>query len=457
MQLKRLILTHVRAFEQAELAFQPGVNLIVGVNGVGKSTILDTLRFLLAQCLPKITAARKSKLTFEPSDISVSQNTLSAELRFEAFDTDFRYLVQQSRAKFGSVSESKENIEKDIQNMSRERRIEERRLRESGYSYEAEDIQKLTPSLSSLKTNTRRLKRQPLAVYFSPYRSLANTSKGKPTNAFADSLEHRSLMLTEFSSWWLVQKSLSEESETAKRHLQVLSEATALILDTCTDVRVDKESYVSEDKEGRKRTIENTTLLINKDGITLDVRQLSDGERGMLALVLDLARRLSQANPELDNPLEGEAVVLIDEIGLHLHPRWQRTIVKRLTDTFPNCQFIATTHSPLVIGEVDPNGIILLNRKNGHVNVVQEGLQGFGLDSSWILEHIMDTDSRNPEAQDQIDNIEDALEDGELDLAREYLATYRNTIRGDDDEAIRLEASINNMEALADEMDTEDE
>lgn len=457
MQLKRLILTHVRAFEQAELAFQPGMNLVVGINGVGKSTVLDTLRFLLAQCLPKITAARNSKLTFESSDISVSQNALSAELRFEAFGTDFRYLVQQSRAQFGSVSESKEDIEKDIENMSRERRIEERRLRESGYGYEAEDIQKLTPSPSSLKTNTKKLKQQPLAVYFSPHRALASTSKGKPTNAFADSLEHRNLMLTEFSSWWLVQKTLSEESKTAKRHLQVLSEATALVLDTCSDVRVKKEASVFKDKQGTEKTIESTTLLIDKDGITLDVRQLSDGERGMLALVLDLARRLSQANPELDNPLQGKAVVLIDEIGLHLHPRWQRTIVQRLTSTFPNCQFIATTHSPLVIGEVEPSGLILLNRHNGNVDVVQEGLQGFGLDSSWILEHIMDTDSRNPETQEQIDHIEDALEDGELNLAREYLATYRNTIRGDDDEAIRLEASINNMEVLANEVDSEDE
>jgi hypothetical protein len=69
----------------------------------------------------------------------------------------------------------------------------------------------------------------------------------------------------------------------------------------------------------------------------------------------------------------------------------------------------------------------------------------------------MDTDSRNAATQAQIDQIEDALEEGNLNLARKQLAQYRTVIRSDDDEAMRLEASINNLEALADEMDTEDE
>ena len=78
--------------------------------------------------------------------------------------------------------------------------------------------------------------------------------------------------------------------------------------------------------------------------------QLSDGERGILALVLDLTRRLAQANPHLDDPAaEAEAVVLIDEIDLHLHPTWQRTIMAYLSERFPRTQFVVTAHSPLVV------------------------------------------------------------------------------------------------------------
>jgi predicted ATP-binding protein involved in virulence len=96
-------------------------------------------------------------------------------------------------------------------------------------------------------------------------------------------------------------------------------------------------------------------LLVTKDGMLLDARQLSDGERGLLALVLDLAKRLSQANPGLSDPVKlGEAVVLIDELDLHLHPKWQRTIVERLTKVFPRCQFIATT-LPQIVAAVEPS------------------------------------------------------------------------------------------------------
>ena len=172
--------------------------------------------------------------------------------------------------------------------------------------------------------------------------------------------------------------------------------------------------------------------------------------------VFDLARRLSQANPRLDDPLrDGKAVVLIDELDLHLHPSWQRIVVEKLTATFPNCQFIASTHSPQIIGECDPAGLILLAKEDGKVVVAQGGHQGFGLDSSWILEHLMGTAPRNVSVQMQINCVEDAIEDGDLTIARKHLADLREMIHGDDGEVVRLEASINNLEALADEVDSE--
>ena len=87
-------------------------------------------------------------------------------------------------------------------------------------------------------------------------------------------------------------------------------------------------------------------MMINKGKQQLDILQLSQGEKSLLALVGDIARRLAMMNPLLEDPLKGEGIILIDEIDLHLHPHWQRNIVRRLRETFPNCQFILTTHSP---------------------------------------------------------------------------------------------------------------
>jgi hypothetical protein len=94
-------------------------------------------------------------------------------------------------------------------------------------------------------------------------------------------------------------------------------------------------------RDGGRAAVQRYGALPEREGAFL-----SDGERGMLVLVLDLTRRLAQANPSVADPAgETGAVVLIDEIDLHLHPKWQRQIVNNLRSAFPRCQFIATTHS----------------------------------------------------------------------------------------------------------------
>lgn len=102
-------------------------------------------------------------------------------------------------------------------------------------------------------------------------------------------------------------------------------------------------------------------LLVDKGGQSFDLSQLSDGERSFLALICDLGRRLALANPELSNPLHGAGVALIDELELHLHPKWQREVRDKLLATFPNVQFIATTHSPFIIQSMKPGELINLD------------------------------------------------------------------------------------------------
>jgi predicted ATP-binding protein involved in virulence len=140
---------------------------------------------------------------------------------------------------------------------------------------------------------------------------------------------------------------------------------------------------------------------VEKQGQELIVNQLSDGEKCLLAMVGDLARRLAIANPSLENPLQGEGVVLIDEIELHLHPKWQREIIPALTRTFPNCQFIATTHSPQVISEVKPNGIYILEATSEGV-VARRPESSYGRDSNRILEDLMGVPARPQEIKDDI-------------------------------------------------------
>jgi len=93
----------------------------------------------------------------------------------------------------------------------------------------------------------------------------------------------------------------------------------------------------------------------------LRIEQLSDGYRTTLAMTMDIAARMAEANPDAENPLTTEGIVLIDEVDLHLHPGWQQHILTDLMRTFPNVQFIVSTHSPQVISSVKPECLRIID------------------------------------------------------------------------------------------------
>jgi predicted ATP-binding protein involved in virulence len=132
---------------------------------------------------------------------------------------------------------------------------------------------------------------------------------------------------------------------------------------------------------------------------------LSDGEKCYLTLVADIARRLATANPELEDPLTGDGIVMIDEVDLHLHPSWQAGIIPKLRDTFGNCQFFLTTHSPHVVSDIksfEKEMLLLLDKGER----VYSGITPFGKPADSILTDFFQLDSlRNKETQAQLDHI----------------------------------------------------
>ncbi|MCH8962213.1 MAG: AAA family ATPase [Bacteroidetes bacterium] len=118
------------------------------------------------------------------------------------------------------------------------------------------------------------------------------------------------------------------------------------------------------------------------------IEQLSLGYRTMIAWTVDLARRLFGRYPASDNPLAEPAVVLVDEIDLHLHPKWQRDIIRFLSERFPNTQFIVTAHSPLVVQAAADANIVLLRREGDHV-VIENDLQAI---RNWRIDQILTSD-----------------------------------------------------------------
>ena len=418
MILKQLSLARVRAFEQADFDFQPGMNLLVGVNGAGKSTILDVLRTILAYALPQITAAPTNRsIYFTEDDITVGHDTLTVELEFEAAGIPFEHLIHLPRKDF-VVDESKEGqVRHQTVNLV--------------------ERNKLTPRSNVNPASLKQNKNQPLALFFSTRRATYNRaqptkqrSAGDQAAAYADALAPRGLHIREFAEWWLARQTLAEEKKELGKILDFLNRAAADLLEDCSNLRAVRNP--------------DTSLVVDKAGMTLDVSQLSDGERSLLALALDLGLRLGQANVKFEDPLrDGNAVVLIDELDLHLHPRWQRTIVDKLTLTFPNCQFIATTHSPQIVGEISPDNIILI--KNGKATRPDQSL---GMDTNWILRHLMGVSERDEDTKQQLEKIEILIEAEQYDEVTVQIDVLRQRL-GDFPALVDLQTRIDMIQFLS--------
>lgn len=175
----------------------------------------------------------------------------------------------------------------------------------------------------------------------------------------------------------------------------------------------------------------------------LFLNQLSDGYRTLLAMVMDLAVRLVIANPEREDPLNAQCVVMVDEIDLHLHPRLQQRIISDLTRTFPGVQWILTTHSPQVLSTVRPESIRILR---GGEMVGGEGLHSFGVQSNRILNEIMGVAARPeiPELDDKKRKLMDEIRQSPDDetMATETMEDLIHILGSDDPFIVNAKAEI---------------
>lgn len=411
MQLQKLSLTNFRAFKHAEFEFKPGMNLIVGINGVGKSSVLDALRVMFSRVLPQISHLRSHPQSFSNDDITVNENALSVSMNFLYGQVAIDGLAQIFRENIVDT-----NTEGDVRNQT----------------YDLDDRYQFSPDPKTINMQLSNKFGQPLVVYYSTSRSVTArlSMKSRRDDPNTNALISRELQIRDFASWWLVQDSLMKETSKPifGRNMSVLSKTVTNFLGSVKNLRGTHNP--------------RATLVVEKKRKHLDIQQLSDGERGMLALVFDLARRLAQANPKLANPLkDGQAIVLIDELDLHLHPRWQRDVVQKLVKTFPNCQFISTTHSPQIVGEVAPENIIIL----------EEGMppyrpdQSLGMDTNWILEFLMGTKTRNDLIQKKLDDINNLIENQKYKKAQLEIDELRINRLDRDPELLKLQTRLDRI------------
>lgn len=420
MKINSFELVNFRGIANMTLTFTARTTALVGINGVGKSSALDALAIALSNLTARVMGQAAKARSMSPDDIRLGADyarlLVNADL---GEDSATAWAVALNR-KAGKHPEERSS---DLTALNARAVLFESRL-----LYKEQQGEPIS---------------LPLAVYYDVHRAVLDvplrtrdSKKSTPRDAYNDALGHGGTDFRGFFTWFRNQEDAENER---------IRDVPSYRDKGLSAVRSAIEQF-TQFKDLRIRRKQGLRMTVKKAGTELNVMQLSDGERCMLALVGDLARRLSLLNTEQTDPLQGEGVVLIDEIDLHLHPRWQRTVVASLERTFPNCQFIITTHSPQIIGELAAESVMLL--KDGAFLGHPE--RSFGLDSSEVLEELMGGKARNKDVDDELRLIRRAIDDDALPKAQALLDKLKARVREIPD-VLEAQSAIDSLKWLEDD------
>lgn len=387
MRLDKISLKNFRAIDTADIKLDGKSTVIFGINGTGKSSILRSINLLFANIINQVVNRKELKQNYaiQLEDILFGKKETNLHTDIE-FDGEILGYTRSMIRNTGRKSQDKKSLEK-IAAIFQEK-------------YISDEEQKDIPIFVNYGTN-RLVLDIPLRIRthhtFDIY------------SAFEKAIENKIDFRT-FFEWYRDQEDFENETkiETGDlsykdNALMAVRRAILAMLDDCSNLRV-----------VRKPRLE---MKIDKQNVSLNVSQMSDGEKCTLALFGDLARRLTLANPNKQDPLLGEGIVLIDEVELHMHPSWQRKVLSVLRETFPNIQFIITTHSPIVLSEADENyNLFFVDNKDGKFSI-QKSQQLNGYDANAVLEQFMGTRSMNVKMQQFIDSIYRDIDQREYERA----------------------------------------
>ena len=407
-----LKLRNFKGIAELDLAFDDSLTLLAGVNGAGKTSVIQALVSAVTQ-------------TWE-------QKTLVVD-RYPVF-----WLTESAaRAGAGGTEVVLELSSGERSPVSAEFSLQRGRL-----ALHPSHAPRLSQALDSLSAPL------PLVVYYEQSRIGSPGSDAHLPPVSSEDNRRSSLRTTasspgEFRAWFF-EKEADEGRETRdRRDLEYEDPELATIrgllrrLDGFTAIRSRKPP------DSRERI-----LLLEKEGVEVPFDSLSGGEQAFFLLAADLARRLMLESPNTP-AAEAPGIVCIDEIELHLHPAWQRRILKSLMEAFPNCQFVVSTHSPQVIAGVEARHVRLLTPGENGVRKVSRPVASRGRDSNYVLKGILDTPERDDDVSRLFDRFDQLIDAGEMEEAEHVLGELDQAVEGQSSGVAIRQAKWNRLRRAA--------
>lgn len=327
MKIKTISLDNFRSKTKLELELGSRLTIMIGENGSGKTSVLDGLAVGLGAILTYLPGV--SGISFRKTDIRQDGNQKAPFTRVRIETTEGLVWDRTERRDKSKATSNQIPAAVGLQQLRK---------------YLDQEI--LDP------INEQQPIELPVFSYYGVSRALLDVPLRKrafpKAHARFEALEGALVSDTRFKSAfiWFYNK----ENEEQRKQRELLDFGYKL-----PELQAVRQAIESVFPGVSEPQIKQNPLkfVVKKGAEILDIIQLSDGYKTLLSLVIDLAIRMALANPDSPRPLESNAVVLIDDIDLHLHPEWQSRVVGDLLRTFPNAQFLLTTHSPYIIESIN--------------------------------------------------------------------------------------------------------
>ena len=371
MKIEELYFENFRGIHKLEVKDLASLNVIGGLNGSGKSSVLTAIKTLLSWLIARIRNPKGNGISIKDKDITNGKNYCLLKIRLDN-GVEWQLYKQHSKSRMRAEYKTELSMMNAFANELAERL--------------GQDDQTDLPLIDAYGVNR--------VVNETPMRVRA-THKLDPLDALSVDMSN-SVNFHDFFIWFREMEDIENESLRntgillKDKRLEAVRNSITAIFDGYSDFKVQRNPK---------------SFVINKGEEKFDFNQLSDGEKSYMALIFDIVRKMAMTHPSLENPLYGDGIVLIDEVDLHLHPSWQREVIDKLKQLLPNCQFFISTHSPHVVSSVNLKaGDKLILITNGEA--IELLGNSYGREANIVLADIFKMDSlRNPIVQNHIDKI----------------------------------------------------
>lgn len=426
MQIHRLISQNFRCFERFELPLAPGFNLLIGDNGAGKTALLDALMLGLGSYF----LGFRTKLQPAPGFATDDARRVVREIE-GTVDMQAQYPVRITcEGTLGGRPAT----------WSRTRSDEDRKTT-------VKDAYPLIHFAAELQKQVRTHDSPvdlPVFAYYGTERLWMQLRTHKSALKLAQSRAagYRYCLARESNIRYIAEWMKYRTMSAVQQYMIETGLGTAaisfkdILLNTisnavCSCIPGARDFYYN---------IKYKALYLRfSDRRELPFHLLSDGVRGMLQLVADLAWRIVVLNPHhMEAALRlAEGVVKIDELDLALHPRWQIRVINDLTRVFPKLQFVATTHSPLILAGAKGANVLRLED-----SAVYKQEHVYGQDSNTVLIDNMGGPERPPEVKQQLDQVSGLIDEDRVAEAKAEIARLEGELGADSTELVRLRTAI---------------